>query len=339
MNNSSTGLQNETTTDQGFQITQGEIEAIKLMFETQKYLLEYIQPVLMGLFGGAGNLLIILYFLKTNIKSFKKMSSYHFLIINLAVADFLTCIGTSVFFPFLVKGDVQAKRFACHYGVDFSAGVCPLTSCWILVWLSYSRYRSIVEPFKPGFSKRKWACVCTLTWVLSQLVFLYLLFKRRFIEEHQFCIIDVNDLNIFVQMLCLMAIDCVLPVSLMTYFYHQMKRKLFEEERKNTFTLNDQSRRRNRIALRNIKNLNIVYAVFVIPGRFIDALVYITLWLDLNDGFLFNELFKHYLSLIYALSNTAVYLNNACNIIVYIKLVSGFRRFLADIFCCGFLRE
>ena len=64
MNNSSTGLQNETTTDQGFQITQGEIEAIKLMFETQKYLLEYIQPVLMGLFGGAGNLLIILYFLK-----------------------------------------------------------------------------------------------------------------------------------------------------------------------------------------------------------------------------------------------------------------------------------
>ena len=51
-----------------------------------------IIPIFNGI-GAIGNLLIIVYFMKINWNKLKKMSSYHYLLINLAVADFIVCAG------------------------------------------------------------------------------------------------------------------------------------------------------------------------------------------------------------------------------------------------------
>ena len=45
--------------------------------------------------GSSLNILIIAYFVKINLANLRKMSSYHFLIINLAVVDFCASAGIS----------------------------------------------------------------------------------------------------------------------------------------------------------------------------------------------------------------------------------------------------
>lgn len=71
-----------------------KIEEISTNIET--LILQKIHPLIIGTFGTIGNLLIITYFIKINLKKLKKMSAYHFIIIQLAVTDFLTCFWESL---------------------------------------------------------------------------------------------------------------------------------------------------------------------------------------------------------------------------------------------------
>ena len=59
--------------------------------DMRKYFIIY--PVWLGL-GAVGNLLVIILFLqKWSGKNFNEMSSYHFIIIHLAIADLLVCVS------------------------------------------------------------------------------------------------------------------------------------------------------------------------------------------------------------------------------------------------------
>ena len=64
---------------------------IELFFRT------YIYPVFFGI-GSSWNILIIAYFVKINSKNLRKMSSYHFLIINLAIVDLYAGLGVTIIF-------------------------------------------------------------------------------------------------------------------------------------------------------------------------------------------------------------------------------------------------
>ena len=50
-----------------------------------------VMPILLVL-GAIGNILVMAYFLRVNVRDFKKMGSYHFVIINIAMADLLACL-------------------------------------------------------------------------------------------------------------------------------------------------------------------------------------------------------------------------------------------------------
>ena len=51
------------------------------------------------------------------------------------------------------------------------------------------------------------------------------------------------------------VLDSFIPVALMLYFYHKMSKAMRSDEKANTFALSDQSRLRNRTALRTIRGL------------------------------------------------------------------------------------
>ena len=78
--------------------------------------------------GAIGNILIIVYFMKINLKKMKKMSSYHYLLINLAVADFIVCAGE-------VLDNTTRYNFGevvCRYFMLLFAGVSRGASCHLL---------------------------------------------------------------------------------------------------------------------------------------------------------------------------------------------------------------
>ena len=55
--------------------------------------------------------------------------------------------------------------------------------------------------------------------------------------------------------------------SLWHYFYHKIKKRMNAEENENSFALNDQSRQRNRRALRTIRGLILLFTVTILPVR------------------------------------------------------------------------
>ena len=117
----------------------------------------YIPIALLGFFG---NIVIIV-----NKIRIERMSTYHFLIILLAIIDFCAITVGSI-------GSIAFKENTLIHGKWF-----PLfkrgsttTSYWMLVMLSYERYRSIVHPFKERFKKMPVFCFGICMLVISHLV-------------------------------------------------------------------------------------------------------------------------------------------------------------------------
>ena len=125
------------------------------MMNVEQFELWYSRLVclLITLIGLFGNLFIIIYFIKINYGKLQRMSSYHFLLIQLAILDFLV----SVFFPIsLYIGTYQILEMdslECLIS-KFIYFILPLMFCWVLVLLSYERYRSLAHPFRPKVNKR-----------------------------------------------------------------------------------------------------------------------------------------------------------------------------------------
>lgn len=80
-----------------------EMQNLALVQQLSLAIIEKILPLMFAL-GLCCNILIIVYFIKINVrktKRLKKMSVYHYLIINLAFSDLLTCIGA----PFTINAN------------------------------------------------------------------------------------------------------------------------------------------------------------------------------------------------------------------------------------------
>ena len=116
-----------------------EIEVGSMYLIIQEVYFRKIIPIFNGI-GAIGNILIIVYFLKINWKKLKKMSSYHYLLIHLAVADFIVCTGG-------IPSNMtmyNLGEFGCRYLMLLFAGVSGGASCYLLVIISFARYRAIV---------------------------------------------------------------------------------------------------------------------------------------------------------------------------------------------------
>ena len=75
--------------------------------------------------GAVGNVLTIVYFMKINWNKLKKTSSYHYLLINLAAADFIVCAGG-------ILNNItmyNLGEFGCQYLMLLFASVSLKASC------------------------------------------------------------------------------------------------------------------------------------------------------------------------------------------------------------------
>jgi 7 transmembrane receptor (rhodopsin family). len=265
--------------------------------------------------GVIGNALIIVYFLKTNKKSLSRMSSYHFLIVKLALADLLVCTLFSL--------ENWSRRFPSQYHDTLFVikGTSISVSCWLLVFLSFERYRNIVHRFKQEITKRQF----TLVTILTTLFFLasyvsYVLRKDNLLAVETF----LYTLSGYVLM------DNMLPITFMCYFYRRISKTLLSAPVVVTTDIANSQRhlQNKKAAQRTLKLLILIYVVCVLPGRLAITLFYILHQymgvISLRTTDLLNNAVKF-----------LVCMNNVVNVFVYTKMIVDFRRFVINVFTCG----
>uniref|UniRef100_A0A7M5XMP8 G-protein coupled receptors family 1 profile domain-containing protein n=1 Tax=Clytia hemisphaerica TaxID=252671 RepID=A0A7M5XMP8_9CNID len=308
---------------------QSEIQIGIYIQKAETFLFEYVFPVILSL-SSLWNLLIIIYFTKINIKRIRKMSPYHFLLVQLAVADFLVCSGMTFMDHYKRKPAWELGVIGCRFFTVFQ-GVCPMASFWLLVLLSYARYRSITQPLKQRINKTKFSLACILIWFLTIALSSYLIFNTTLNTRRTgktTCAFIISESSLLIFNGFRLILDCILPITLVLSFYWKIKNGMAVDNAMNVFASTNQSRQRNQAALRTIESLVILFIVSVVPGRLIHILSSILKYYNEVTQPLFSQTLENYTDILKVVSDFFLFLNHTLNIFIYAKIMPGFRRFL-----------
>ena len=281
--------------------------------------------------GFIGNLLIIIYFLRINFGKWKKMSLYNFLIIQLAIVDMGTVVTTGLTIKELQKTKWRLGELGCTFGLAFTIGTLPFLSCWVLVLISYERYRSITQPFAISGTKCKYSIFIFFISVLCSLPLIPYILKSKIVKcgDRVKCedgMSKFNGVEFVFYVFALRTLDCFLPAVLLCFFYRRIRNWMLKES--NNFPLTEESKRRNVMALNVLRNLIIVYIACVFPGRLVMA------GLHIEENFGTGKR-KYYFDFLHELFGLMSLLNNLVNVFVYAFMIKDFRRFLLTLITFG----
>ena len=282
--------------------------------------------------GSIGNLLIIIYFLKINFGKWKKTSLYNFLIIQLAIVDIVTSVLSLVIYNEFFKKTWSMGEIGCTFGIAFTIGTMPFLSCWVLVLISYERYRSITQPFAIRGTKCKYSVFIFIISVIFSLIWIPFMLKTKVVAGGQSINKCVDGMEYFdhIEFLAyafvLRTMDCFLPAVLLCFFYLRIRNWMLKES--NNFPLTEESKRRNSMALKVLHNLIIVYIACVFPARLVMT------GLHIEDNFGTGKR-KYYFDLVHEILSLVSLLNNLVNVFVYAFMMKDFRRSLLTLITFG----
>ena len=232
----------------------------------------YIDRVLLPFYLGVGaitNLMVIIFLLQMYKKKISKMSSYHFLIINLATADFLVC----AFIPVTLREYSTITRFECLFFFEMARRVCPIASCWLLTLIAFTRYRIIVQPFHRKLNKKTCCIFVSIIWIMSFIASSYGFVVMRY-SNTTGCYSERPRKERCIYNASLSVFYFIIPSALMWYFFHQIEKKLDEHKTDRNLVLNKLTPKRNRKALKTLRFLLIVFVVTAAPGQIILLLTF-----------------------------------------------------------------
>ena len=204
--------------------------------------------------GVLANALVIIYFLivKNYGKPLKNLSSYHLLIVLLALVDFLICLMLSInSFHWDIFQPIPRFVVVAIYDT------LSLLSCCFLVLISYQRYRKIIHPLKRQLQKRT---VLLVSLILT--LFIYSMNYVIFYYKNPVVLCFVESLFIHFIM------ETVMCTAIMYYFYRNISMKVYSEilrfhgTRHNIIQI-----KKKTTALNTLKWLILVYVICVVPGR------------------------------------------------------------------------
>ena len=258
--------------------------------------------------GLVGNLIIIYFFVQINRRKLKKMTPYHFLLIQLAIIDFIVCIGV-----------VASSFYLTHnIGQTYSSVVISLLKVFlldsnlVLIIISFLRYQRIVHPLKnTKWTKLHFVYISVAAFLISLAIFLPL-----FSQDHKLVHFTVFDLST--------VIVAILSFTLSCLFYYRISKVLANAP-------HSRSKERNRKALATLKFLIRLFTLTVVFGK----MLYMAFSLALdNTHFSVDAIEYKTLSMMEAFARGLIYLNSVGNVFIYLKTVPGFYRFVLSTFCC-----
>ena len=313
----------------------------------------YIPILMLGLFG---NILIIAYFTKINKIRIERMSTYHFLVISLATIDLVAALFramTSIAFNQNTITDQKILEKCFNLIREGST----TASCWMLVLLSYERYRSIVHPFNRRLRKRYVTYIGISLWVICILAQVPIIFR---LGDGNDAADDESPLKSFEnsipEIIAGLSIDCFLPSILLALFYWRISKYLTKNDISRTMLSepvatesmlsepavttttttttksNEMKRRRNTntSANKTVRNLVILYVCLIWPGRILITVMFALVHHDVL--FLFENAMLIYI--LFEMAYVLIVLNSVVNIFVYAVMNKEFRSFLWRL-CCG----
>ena len=278
--------------------------------------------------GILGNSLIIVYFIKTQKNGLKKMSSYHFLIIQLAIADLLVSSCSPLVF-LVQEYKVLISDFFCKMNSLFLFAF-PSISCWILVLLSYERDQAIIYPFKPKTKKWKLQIACFIIWVVFCLAYLKLSLHTEL--QNGGCIGTLN-VEALIYTIFTFVSDCLVPLTFMAFFYVRMSRNMKSIECFDKNIGNNQIIKRKKRALKTVLCLTIAYTLFVVPGRIMVLVMDFLLYFE--EKLILSSFSLTFLTIWKLVVLQWIMINNLANVFIYFILMKDFRRFLTLVITCG----
>ena len=169
------------------------------------------------LFGIVGNALVIHYFAIRR----KKKLQYHYYLIHLAIADFILSTATPIHFIYVKLSPYW------HLGSSLCtilSVIGPLTvnvSAWVLTSIAHERYRGIVNPLEPRFSKLRIHVTVALIWMFSTFLFLPYILSMELNEGR--CQQKWQDIQFeLIVAVGTLLLQSVLPIVYMIYAVSQM---------------------------------------------------------------------------------------------------------------------
>jgi len=279
--------------------------------------------------GTIGNGLIIVYFMKINEKKLQKMSSYNFLLTYLAFVDIIISIGSPIFHMNQTKW--RSNELVCKYTKIFFDITLPTYSVWLLVTISYERYRKMVHPFKSPMRKKYLSVILALLMVVCTGFYVPVMESTSFMNNQCLHSNSIFD-SISAYLIGGICVDCIVPSVLILWFYNKISVKVKSFHRiSNELNQNEQqfdNYTRKKVALKTLRTLIILYVLFIYPGRF--GFVSINI-ISFYDPLLYKR-HANAFNIILNLMENSVYINNMGNVFIYAWLIVDFRRFLKKVF-------
>ena len=269
--------------------------------------------------GFFGNMLIIIYFVKVNKNKLLKMSAYHFLIVQLAIVDAFICVVFPISIS-LTDHFTYGRLSTLHFCLKIVFSSSMVVSAWILMFISFLRYRSIAHPLTPLWSKRKFFLGTIFVFLLPLAIGIFEIIQKYITNEE-----GLVNLRYALTFKC---VEYLIPSTLIGVFYFQSRRALKRQNVLDSTENQQQIRRRNKTALKTLKYLMIVYFWTVVLTRSLEITSMVLSLVLKGDPELFLTLSIAFTILFYVFSVQ----NNILNVVVYAIVMKDFRHFLKEIF-------
>jgi len=182
----------------------------------------YIGYIHLLVIGAIGNALIIAYFVKTNSKNLQKTTTYHFLLTILAFADISVAIGVPILY--FTRNNWSTNKIVCKYVNELLGVQFPSYSVWVLVLISYERYRKMVYPFKAPIKKKILIVVLVFTMAMCIGFNVPMMESKDIINNRcsSFTKVLNSQTSIIAFYISSICFDCLLPLIAMLWFYYKI---------------------------------------------------------------------------------------------------------------------
>ena len=165
-------------------------------------------------FGVIGNSLVIASLLKQKILLKK---NFYFLVLHLAICDLLVLL--KIFPIYIIR---VTTSFNC-VRMDRTIVWFQISGVSMMLIISFLRYRAIVHPLKPSFSRRKIKIVCGLAYIIG--------FLMAVEVATQPCILGPEGRYYIYTLLAFYACFYIIPVMFMTVVYSIIARALIKQKK------------------------------------------------------------------------------------------------------------
>ena len=179
------------------------------------------------------NMAILQYFIPASGK--RRFNGYFFFIINMAVADLLTCLTRITILSSFMATDVRVGEIACRWS-EIPFAFCDV-SLFMLLGMSFDRYRKITKPLGKQINRKIGTVLCIFFYAFAFSTHCQYLTEEVYIffPESRICAENTSRVkNAIVTLIAVIVFAVSLPIVLIIWFNVSTLRclkkvKLFEE--------------------------------------------------------------------------------------------------------------